>query len=109
MAAFIFDIDGTLVKYHTNEWLPGAKEMLVRLFCDGNQLIFTTMRGSHDAGKEWSVENTNILLESLMQEFQLKFRVLYGVAGGRTLVDDDKRSRFVHHSQNKSWDEKDLG
>jgi len=30
MAEHIFDIDGTLVNYHDNSWIDGAKEMLLR-------------------------------------------------------------------------------
>ena len=104
MSAYLFDIDGTLVKYHTNEWLPGAKELLEYLHNEGHQIIFTTMRGHHDDGKEWSIRNTELLLDTL----DVDFRILYNVAGGRTLIDDNERSEFLHHPQNSPWTNKSL-
>jgi len=31
VAAYFFDIDGTLVEYHTNRWLPGALARIIKL------------------------------------------------------------------------------
>ena len=28
----IFDIDGTIVNYHTNKWIEGAKEYIINLY-----------------------------------------------------------------------------
>ena len=40
MATHFFDIDGTIVNYHTGEWIEGAKELLAKLFKEGHDLIF---------------------------------------------------------------------
>ena len=31
MGTHIFDIDGTIVNYHTNNWIDGAKELIIKL------------------------------------------------------------------------------
>ena len=84
MAAFIFDIDGTLVDWHTNDWMPGALEMLRELKQEGHQIIFTTMRGHQDIDKLWSIENTLPLLEQL----GIEYRILFGVPSPRMIIDD---------------------
>jgi len=101
MAAFFFDIDGTLVKYHTNEWLPGAKEMLERLNMEGHTIILMTMRGTQDKDKEWSVGNTQKLLATLDIDF---YDVVYRVQSPRIFIDDRSNS-LVHHPKDKPWDE----
>ena len=85
MATHIFDLDGTLLKHHTNEWLPGAKEMLFELADKGDQIIFITVRGPQDAGREWSVENTVRLLEKL----PFQHRLITYCTRPRFLYDDD--------------------
>jgi ribonucleotide monophosphatase NagD (HAD superfamily) len=44
-ATHIFDIDGTIVNFHTNDWLPGAKEYIQKLYRQGCRIIFITQRG----------------------------------------------------------------
>ena len=106
MSAYLFDIDGTVVKWHTNEWLPGAVEMLTDSADKGHQSIFITMRGINksDADNEWSTANTDKLLSQL----PFKYRVLYAVAPERVVVDDNKKGGFVHHKQNSTWEGVDL-
>lgn len=44
MAAFLVDIDATLVEWGTTTPLPGAIASLQKLLRSGNQVIFTTQR-----------------------------------------------------------------
>lgn len=39
-----FDLDGTVLRFHTNEWLPGVVEQLQLLVNAGHQVIFITSR-----------------------------------------------------------------
>ena len=95
MAAHLFDIDGTILVYHKNEWLPGAKEYINGLLDQGHQVMFWTMRGVQDEGKEWSVENTKrfLMKEGLIEHPEhgaepSKVRVWFGVQPGRHIYDD---------------------
>jgi len=102
MSAHIFDIDGTLVKWHTNEWLPGAKEMLMRLKSNGDQVIIITMRGPQDANAEWSVERTKETIIAEMKDAGINPTVIFGVQSPRILHDDNKielDQRFT----NQNW------
>jgi hypothetical protein len=85
MACYIHDIDGTLVYYHTNTWLPGAVERLTRLIAEGHQLVFVTMRGPQDEGEEWSMGKTDKLLAELPFP---GWTVLYSTQSPRYLFDD---------------------
>lgn len=88
MAAHILDIDGTIVNYHTSEWLEGAKEKLLQLYGDGHQIIFITMRGDQDEGTIWSVENTKRTILKDLDDMGIKYRIIFGVQSPRILHDD---------------------
>jgi len=104
MVTYIFDIDGTIVHYHTNEWLDGAKEMLNRLHKEGHDIIFMTMRDKYrDAGTEWSVEKTYRMMEVL--EFDAP--ILFNVQSPRTIIDDSKVTA-IQRKQNKTWERDEL-
>jgi len=104
MAAYIFDIDGTLVHYHTHRWLDGAKEMLNSLHQEGHDIIFVTMRDKdRDAGKAWSVENTHKLIE----ELDFEPPVLFNVQSPRFIIDDSKVVA-IRRKQNKTWENDEL-
>ncbi len=89
MGTHIFDIDGTIVNYHTNNWIDGAKELILRLFHEGNQIIFITMRDEiRDNNEIWSVENTkNIILKDL-DDLGVKYTILFNVSSPRIIHDD---------------------
>ena len=70
MAAYFFDIDGTLVEYHTNRWLPGALAHIIKLYKDGNQIHLITMRGNQDKGKTWSIEKTKETILADLDDFE---------------------------------------
>jgi hydroxymethylpyrimidine pyrophosphatase-like HAD family hydrolase len=89
MAAYFFDIDGTLVYYHTNDWLPGAFEKLKRLYSQGNQIILITMRGPQDDDKEWSIQRTKDTILQKLKEENIQFTILFGIHSPRIIVDDN--------------------
>ena len=57
MSAHIFDIDGTIVNWHTSEWLPGAIDTLVELIMFG----YNHMTDSMNEYQDW-----NAVLEHLL-------------------------------------------
>jgi hypothetical protein len=104
MAAYFFDIDGTIINYHTTEWIPGAKEMLNRLHSEGHDVIFITMRDAErDAGKPWSIENTNIMLA----ELDFIPIMLSNLQSPRIIIDDSKVTA-IRRKQNKVWEDDEL-
>ena len=88
MPAHFFDIDGTIVNYHTSEWLDGAKEKLLQLFNDGHQIIFTTMRGAQDEGTIWSIQNTKDTILKDLDELGIQYTIIFGVLSPRIFHDD---------------------
>jgi len=103
MSAYIFDIDGTLVKYHTNIWLEGAKEMLIKLCREGHQIILITMRDfKRDEFKEWSPQRTMETILNEMDNEKIKFHVLWNVNSPRILC-DDSHVELEKRKTNQSW------
>lgn len=88
MAAHIFDIDGTIVNYHTSEWLDGAKDMLFDIYSNGDQIIFITMRGEQDEGTIWSIQNTKDTILKDLDDMGVKYTVIFGVQSPRVVHDD---------------------
>ena len=88
MAAHIFDIDGTIVNYHTNKWLEGAKELLISIHNAGHQIIFITMRGEQDEGTIWSIQNTKDTILKDLDELGIKYKIIFGVQSPRVIHDD---------------------
>lgn len=91
MAAFLVDLDGTVIRFHERAWLPGAIERLANLHRSGHEIVFVTMRGERDKGTDWSREVT----EELFQQLTFPYRVLWDVQSPRVLVDDT--SPFAIH------------
>ena len=89
MATHIFDIDGTLVEWHTNKWLPGAKEMLVELWKNGHDIVLITMRGPQDNGTEWSMTRTQETICKELDELGVFHTILFGKSSPRILYDDN--------------------
>jgi len=88
MAAHIFDIDGTIVNYHTSEWLEGAKELLWDIYAHGGQIIFITMRGEQDEGTIWSIQNTKDTILKDLDDMGIKYDIVFGVQSPRIIHDD---------------------
>lgn len=102
MSTHIYDIDGTLVNYHTGEWLPGAFERLQRVHAEGHDIILITMRGLHDHGKPWSIENTKRTILADLERAGIQYRIMFDVQPHRILFDDTP-PEAVHHPANTSW------
>ena len=99
MAALFFDIDGTVVHYHTNKWLPGAYDKLCDLARQGHEIIFVTMRGKQDQDQEWNVPNTQRLLAQLPFQYQL----IHSLSQPRVLIDDGTPKVFPTRTDSASW------
>lgn len=87
-ATYIFDIDGTIVDFHTNTWIAGAKETLLALHHSGHKIVFMTGRGAQDDGTEWSPQRTRetILLE--LDAAGLRYDIIFGCPSPRIFSDD---------------------
>lgn len=105
MACYIFDIDGTIVNYHTSHWLPGAKEYLTELAKKGNRIIFLTMRtDKRDKDTEWSEQKT----VELLSELDFSYDILYDVPSPRTIYDDSKVEAIKKKQNTDWWDELEI-
>lgn len=102
MSTHIFDIDGTLVEWHTNKWLPGAFKMLQKLSNKGDDIILMTMRGPQDAGEVWSESNTRDTILQDLDNAGIRYRILFDVQPYRTIY-DDTAPRAIHRVQNQWW------
>jgi len=102
MSAHFFDIDGTIVNYHTSEWLDGAKEKLLLLYNNGDQIIFITMRGEQDEGTIWSIENTKKTILKDLDDLGIKYNIIFGVQSPR-ILHDDNRIFLDRRKTNQSW------
>lgn len=95
---YFFDLDGTILKYHKNEWIEDAKKTLIQLLAKGHKLVFMTMRGPQDKSREWSVENTKkFFLEEGFQDVT----ILFGISKPRIFVDDDKNFMIKKEKDSK--------
>lgn len=103
MATHIFDIDGTLVGFHTNQWLDGAKEHLLRLSNDGHQIILITARNErNDNGTIWSPESTRKTLLKDLDECNINYRILFDVSSPRILFDDTP-CKAITRKKDSKW------
>ncbi len=102
MPAHLFDIDGTIVYYHTNRWLPGAKQKIIDLFNGGCDIVFITMRNTNDADTEWSIKNTK---ETILRELDnegVQYQILFDVSSPR-FIHDDMPIYVDQRTINKQW------
>jgi len=74
--------------------------MLFKCADQGDQIIFITMRGPQDAGREWSVENTVKLLETL----PFQYRLITYCTRPRFLYDDDP-IKAIKRKRDQPWTE----
>jgi len=102
MATHIFDIDGTLVHYHTGHWLEGAKENILNLFTSGHKIVLITMRGVHDNGTLWSIENTKNTILKDLDELNIKYIILFGMDSPR-IIHDDSPIYLDKRETNQLW------
>ena len=84
MAAMFIDLDGTCLKYHTNEWLPGVWDYLIEM-AKNNTIIFVTMRAhGRDDNEIWNATATQKLIDTLPFNKML----ILGVPWPRIIIDD---------------------
>lgn len=99
----IFDIDGTIVEFHTNKWLPGALEFIKMVAAKGDKIIFITRRNNDfDDDKIWSPEATRKTILKELDDLGIKYEIIFGSYSPRIFHDDnivfvDKRNT------NQSW------
>lgn len=84
----IFDIDGTVVDFHTNTWIAGAKETLIGLYRQGDKIIFMTGRGEQDRDTVWSPDMTRTTILKELDEAGLKYDIIFGCPSPRVFHDD---------------------
>lgn len=100
---YIFDIDGTLVDWHTNEWLEGAKENLLKLHNEGHRIILITARNEiNDRFTIWSPENTQKTILKDLKDLGVDYTIIFDVPSPRTLI-DDKPCKAITRKRNSSW------
>lgn len=87
MAAFIFDLDGTLVSFETHEPLPGAVETVNRLYDEGHRIIFTTRRGDLEfAGHAYYSRQATY---SMLRLNEFKYHdIIFDVPSPRIVIND---------------------
>jgi hypothetical protein len=107
MSAHIFDIDGTIVDFHTNEWLKGAKELLVRLYNEGHNIILITMRCERDENTIWSIENTKNTILKELDDLGVKYLIIFNVQSPR-IIHDDSIIILDQRKTNEIWGNKVL-
>ena len=99
MAALFFDIDGTVVHYHTNTWLPGVFAKLCELARRGNEIIFITMRGKQDQDMVWNLANT----EKLLAQLPFKYQLIHSLSQPRVVIDDGTPRALQVVTNSASW------
>jgi len=102
MATLILDIDGTIVEHHTNKWLPGAKEMLIKASDDGHKILFITMRGVQDDGKEWSIARTRETILKDLDNWAVNYMIHFGMPSPR-IIHDDMPIAAIQRVRNAHW------
>lgn len=102
---YFIDLDGTILSYHKNKFVDGAKVLLRTLKKRGHMVVLITQRGPQDADKEWSMENTKRFFDDMGFGH---IPIAFGVQPGRIIV-DDTAGAFIYHRQNRHWSEQDIG
>ncbi len=93
MASTIVDLDGTILQWGTNDFLPGAYEAL-RAFVDrGNELVFITQRPR--AGNEEVV--------GMLGGYFPDAPILFGFTSPRILI-NDQGAVAENHPANGAWE-----
>lgn len=87
---FIFDIDGTLVEYLTNNWLDGVLDKLKELSNNGHRIILVTRRRSTEDDLVWNKESTEENLLPDLDERGIDYDILWNVQSPRYIIDDSK-------------------
>ena len=87
MGAYFVDIDGTLFKHGTNEFLPGTEEFLEQIEEGGHQLILVTSRGQEF--ESHPIFDPTKTLE-VLKRMGIKYdHILFGIQSPRTVINDE--------------------
>lgn len=100
MACYFIDLDGTFMKYGTNEPLEGAMDFYNKLKKNGHQIIFTTKRQmayGHSRNHPMNPEKTIEDLKSLGIDYD---NIIFGVESPRIVINDDGASA-INHKKNE--------
>ena len=91
MACFFLDLDGTLLEHGTTNLLPGALEFLKQIMQRGDQIVFTTRRGSdYPVGHVYSRGMTERFLKSLEKEHGIvAHATIFDVHSPRIVINDE--------------------
>ncbi len=100
MATHIFDIDGTIVNFHTNVLLLGFKKFVQKLSAEGHRIIFITQRGKKSEDPCWGIDNTYKVLDSL----GIKYEVLFDYTSPR-IIYNDMNDIVIKRDMNQHWEE----
>ena len=87
MSAYIVDLNGTLFKFGTNDFLPGAKDFLDFIKDNGHQLILTTRRG-----EDWDYHNVFSKAKTLqaLKRLGIEYHsIVFEVESPRIVINDD--------------------
>lgn len=88
MAAYFFDLDGTILHHGTQEPIGNAINIINKLYDDGHQIIFTTRRG--EEFKNSKKYNKEITLETL-NKLGIKYHhILFDIPSPRIVVNDEE-------------------
>jgi len=105
MATHFIDLDGTIFRHGTNEFLPGAKELLQTIYEAGDQVVLTTRRGAEFEGHP--VYSRQPTLDALAN-MNIKYdAILFGLGSPRIVINDDG-AIAVNHNTNEGWSKEEL-
>jgi len=101
---YIIDLDGTVFEWGTTSFISGVPEAIRSIVAAGNDILFITMRGHpHLAGSPRKLpgeEETRAVLDTI----GVPYRLVWGLASGRVLIDDANHSVFRHVVKDRGWD-----
>ena len=86
---FFFDLDGTLFRHGTTNFLPGAKELLDKLITNDCRIIFVTRRGDLEF-EGHPVYGQEATQKALKEHGLDKHTIIFDVMSPRYLVDDSE-------------------
>lgn len=100
MKTYFIDLDGTIFKHGTNDFLPGAEEWLKSL--DG-EIVWCTRRGDEFEGHRiYGEEGLEVAMNKLADLNLKTIGVVTNCNSPRILVNDEDASVIIHETD-ASW------
>ncbi len=90
MAAFFIDLDGTTFYFGTDNFLPNARENLLKLIQEGHQIVFTTQRDDARSAR------------SVLKKSGIDCVILTGVQSPRIVI-NDAGAHAINHVTDAPW------